>query len=438
MRSIKFTATVLLTLCSFLLHSQKVLNIYVADHFKKPLAHVIVKHEGLVSISDEAGFLRLTNYVTGSKIEIHKLGFADTILSLASGFLKQDTLNINISLRLKVAFLPEILVNSAVMQEINPMRSDFVIAYELTGNQLIELLSDDIVLLIDEGEKMKYRSRPVSGTKDLVKDPDGNLHITTAKNAHRLVADSMGLAIHPLPEDLDKLNWNVRYCDESNGHSRFIRRYRDNNQTVAFFAVNVISKRVKLLKEISDAGRSKAVQAFANETNSLLSYLSGLEESNPGGVMGDISGAELELYRKAEQMAGFLEKNYVLPSYSFLKLIKDSIYLFAHDIDSMFVYDREWKLVKSTRINYHHLKIWGKELIANEEKTKVYAKLIKDSKTMIAEIDLQTGALKSPAFTIGFPNPKRLRIRANAVYFMARQQNDGGYSVYYQNLPSSP
>jgi hypothetical protein len=143
---------------------------------------------------------------------------------------------------------------------------------------------------------------------------------------------------------------------------------------------------------------------------------------------------EMALVNTAQKMSFILEMNYAPPSYSILKLINDSLYLFAHDIDTLFVYDQQLNLVKSKKISYHHLKAWDKEIIVNEEKTKVYAKLNENSKPMIAEIDLQTGALKPNYLTIPVRFPKKIKIRNNRMYFMARQKNGTGYSVYSQEL----
>jgi hypothetical protein len=80
------------------------------------------------------------------------------------------------------------------------------------------------------------------------------------------------------------------------------------------------------------------------------------------------------------------------------------------------------------------MKYWDKELIVNEERTKVFARLLKDSKPVIAEVDLQTGALKGPYISLGSNFPKRIRIRSNMIYYMAKQKGGVGYTVYSQEM----
>jgi hypothetical protein len=292
-------------------------------------------------------------------------------------------------------------------------------------------MSDDIVVVIDEQNNIRSRSRPIKGTKDLVKDPYGNINLIAEKTAFKIHPGNSALRVDTMPVDLARLNWSIQYCDEVNNNIHFIRRYKDNNQTVAFFAMSDLQgNKGRLLKEISGSDRKYCVAAFANEANSLNQYV-----ANVGLSKGSASTLEeLELVNKAIRMTDRLEMNYTLPSYSYLKLVNDSIYLFAHDIDTMFVYDQDCNLVKSKRINYHHLKTWGQELIVNEEKTRVYAKLIENSKTIIVEIDLQTGTLKPTSTTLGTKFPAKIKIRNNTAFFMAKQKSRIGYTVYSQNL----
>jgi hypothetical protein len=432
--ALKFKAIVLLILSVIRLSSQTVLNIHLTDLHKKPLPFAVIKYKGSTITSNESGFFRIDNYTAGSKIEIHKLGFADTTITLAPNQLTQDTIHLAIALRLKIILIPEVSVNSSRIEEINPMKADFVIGYELKGDFLIELLSDDNIVLIDADNKVRSRSRPIPGAKDIVKDPYGDIYILTEKTAHKIYFNNSDLRVDPVSADLAKLMWDIQYCDEATGTTRYIRRYKDNNQTVAFFATSNLNKNaVKLLKEITHVKRREAVQDYANETNALNQYVESLGLSKVTAT----TMQELELVREAQNMIDKLEMIYALPSYSFLKLVNDSIYLFAHDIDSMFVYDQHWNPLKGERINYHHLKMWGKELIVNEERTRVYAKLIQDSKPMIAEIDLQTGTLKSSSFALESRFPTKIKIRNNSIYFMAKQRNGVGYTVYSQNFQLS-
>jgi hypothetical protein len=431
----KIKAIVVLMFSFFALHAQTTLNINLSDLHKKPITYAIIKYAGNTYNSNNTGFFRISNYKLGSNITIHKLGYADTMVTFAQSPNQADSLNVNIVLRFKPIVLPEISISSAIREEVNPMRAAFVYGYELKGEHIIQLLSDGIIVVIDSDNKVSYRSRPITGIKDMVKDAYGNIYLVSSKRAYKIYPDSAFIRIDSVYIDLEKLNWNLQYFDDVNDTSLFIRRYKDYNQTVAFFAISSLHpKHVRQIKEIGDNQRKNAVHEFANESIGMNNYLASLKLSKVSASTPE----ELKLVRSAQLMADMLEMNYVSASYSILKLVNDSLYLFAHDIDTMFVYDQKWNLVKSKRLYYHHLKIWGKELLVNEEKSKVYAKLIENSKFIIAEIDLQTGLLKSAPTIIKARFPNKIKIRNDVVYFMAKSESGIGYTIYSQKLQLPP
>jgi hypothetical protein len=257
------------------------------------------------------------------------------------------------------------------------------------------------------------------------------VYLTTSNGAYKIDVSGNELVKDTVPVDRKQLDWDLLYCDEATGNTRFIRRYKDNNQTVAFFAISGRDKRqVKMLKEITNEARKQAVSAYVNDANRLNIYLASIGVN----IVTASNGAELRLARKAKDKTDIVESNFVLPFYAVLKSVNDSIFLFAHDIDSMFVYDKDGNLTRNTRINYHRLKTWGNELIVNEEKTCVYARFTDNAKTTIAEIDLQTGTIKSSVITIPQAFPAKIRIRKDTIYFLAKQKDRTGYTVYSAKL----
>jgi hypothetical protein len=86
-------------------------------------------------------------------------------------------------------------------------------------------------------------------------------------------------------------------------------------------------------------------------------------------------------------------------------------------------------------IKYHHLKIWNKEIVINEEKTKAFAVFKSFNNLMLGEINLASGEVKLPFFKLESTYlPKKIRIRANKVYYMCKQRDGIGYTVFCQNL----
>jgi hypothetical protein len=63
--------------------------------------------------------------------------------------------------------------------------------------------------------------------------------------------------------------------------------------------------------------------------------------------------------------------------------------------------------------------------------------MLKDSRHFLAEIDLRTGILKPDFLLIQKSFPRRIRIRENRIYYMAKQKDMTGYTVYSQTFPVS-
>jgi hypothetical protein len=399
----------------------------VRDARDLPISDAVIIHQGSTYTSDQLGLATIQNYANHSMVRLHKFGFADTTVSSAWKKGDSDSLHLYITLRLKPNTLPEVSVTANAIEEINPLKSDFILGYELKGDYLIELVSDDNVLVINSEGKQVTRSKSLKGALDLVKDAYGAIYIITEQEAFKVNVQNAQLSIDAHSVDLKKLNWNLQYLDAVTDTSEFIRRYKDFNQTLAFFAVSKKNKNhAQMLKEIGEAERKKAVAQFAIEAIRFNQYVAdkGLN------MMTASTGAEVRLVRDARIMANKFEMNYARPSYSTLKKVNDSIFLFAHDIDSMFVFDQSWNLVRSKNISYHHLKSWGEELIVNEEKTKVYAKFIENSKTILTEVELQTGDLKGLSRTINAKFPTKIKVKGNRIYFMSKQKGAVGSSVY--------
>ncbi len=366
------------------LNSQVVLNCNLVTKKNKPIDFAIIKYENQNLTSNKFGNFQIDNYKYGTNILIKKLGFADTLISLKEKSIAKDTINLIISLRSKVMLLDEIPVYANKFRELNPLKADFILDYELADENIIELLSNDYLILLNNKRDILFHSKTFSGSENIAKDPFGNLNIITKKNVYRTDVVNSILKTDSVPKSLVKFNWAVKYCDEAFDTSVFIRRYKDINQTVAFFSISTKnSKNFKLLKEITDVEREMAARASLGKVIGLYIQIAGRYSQNLAGVMGDITLDELHMNRKLQQAIWAHQMLYVPPSYNVLKLVNDTVYLFAHDIDTLFAYDKGSRLIKSIYIDYHHLKMWGKEIIINEKKTKGYALFKSEKKIMV-------------------------------------------------------
>ncbi len=413
------------------LYSQVSINIILVDKNKSAVPFVTVNYENSVFSSNKNGYFKIDNYKYGSKIFLKRIGFIDTVIVLKSP--TNPSTILNFVLQQKIELLNEIPVYSNIVEEVNPKKMDFILDFELDGENLIQLGSIGIVNLLNKQNQLINSIKTFPQAEKIKKDPFGHINIVTPEFVYDTKIKNSIINIDTIPILRSKFDWAIQYCDDVYDSTYFIRRYKDINQTIEFFAIS--DKSSRLLRTVSDEERVKSVREYAQRVNRLIRILALYNETNLAGVMGDLTSDELDMIRKSERMTWTQEQLYSLPSYNILKMINDSIYIFAHDIDTLFVYDKTFKSIKGIYIDYHHLKSWGKELIVNQEKTKVFALLKTNENVMIAEINLINGMLKPPFLKIeSFFPPKKIKIRGNQIYFMTKQHDGIGYTVYSQHL----
>lgn len=412
-------------------YAQHPIKISVTDIAKKPLADAVLTIGPNKVLTNAAGHCIITSTQTAVKISVHKFGFADTLFMRRVEPSKKDTLFIAVRLRYNPTLLQEVAVSAGRIEELNPLKADFILGYELQGNYLIEVLSNDYVLVTDLNGTVRSHSKPLVGVQDIARDVFGYVYLVTESKAFMVAADSSSIRIDMNGIGKHELLWCNTHFDEAFDTTAIMRRYKDLNQTTGYYVTSQKNKDcIKLIKVITDVDRKNAVKAFGAEAMGLAAYLESL-----GINYGNASNAaELELIQESKKMTDRLEMTYSLPAYNTFRLINDSLYLFAHDIDTLFVYDKTCKLGSRKAITYQHLKMWDKELIVNEEKTKVYAKLLYNGKPALAEVVLTSGTLSANITTLDCNFATKIRIKNNKVYFISKQKNGIGRSVYSQSI----
>lgn len=417
------------------MQSQLALKLRLLEASEKGIKNAVLRFGRETFLSDAQGRVMITDYRENRQVTIKSTGFRDTTVRFTREPGLLDTITASLTLNRKIFLLEDVPVYSSRMEEVNPRKADFILDYELKDDNMIQLLSENILLLIKNGVERQTLS-PLPSTKNLVKDFYGDIHLLSNNFACRL-------ELEDLPElrltgdstcvEIKKFNEVIGACEAASDNTIFVRKYKDVNQTLAFFSYK--DSAYTLIREITDEERKQAVFMRRDSTKKQLLYLANMYSDNLAGEMGEMSARELRKRRDAQQMVWKQQMIYSRPAYNLLRVINDSVYIFAHDLDSLLVYTKEGKALAAHAIDYHRLKMWNNEIIVNEEKTKAYATFKTNSATLIAEIHLGTGQIKLPFHTIenSFP-PKKIRIRNNTVYYMAKQKDGSGYSVYAQIL----
>lgn len=426
----------LLLSVSFLsMQSQLVLKLQLIEGADKSVKNAVAQYGRKTFLSDVQGYVIIPDYRENRSVTIKYAGFRDTTVSFLRASEATDTITGSLTLNRKIFLLDDVPVYSSRLEEVNPQKADFILDYELKDGHMVQLLSENILLLLKEGIEEQTLSS-LAGTKNLAKDPYGNIHVVSDHFSNKIEIEDLPelrLKIDTTLVAIDKFNQVLNYCEAVTDNTIFIRKYKDENQTLAFFSYK--DSVYTLIREITNEERKQAVFMKRDSTKKQLLYLAGMYSDNLAGEMGEMGQSELRKRRDAQQMIWKQQMIYSRPAYNLLRVINDRVYIFAHDLDSMLVFTKDGTRTAAYPIDYHRLKMWNNEIIVNEEKTKAFGKFKSNAATLLAEIDLSTGQIKLPFHTIesAYP-PKKIRIRNNTVYYMAKQKDGSGNTVYAQIL----
>ena len=124
----------------------------------------------------------------------------------------------------------------------------------------------------------------------------------------------------------------------------------------------------------------------------------------------------------AATMTGFPQSIYYTPLYAPLFVVHDTICVFDHYSDSLFLYDQNGKQIHASKIDYHHpanWKEWDHQLHQDEVTGEIYARFEKGGVYTLKKIDIKTGKIIG-TFKITNPYAKHIRIQDGYVYYIFR------------------
>ncbi len=122
-------------------------------------------------------------------------------------------------------------------------------------------------------------------------------------------------------------------------------------------------------------------------------------------------------------------------------IIQDLIYIFNLNEDSIYVFNKSGQRLKHFKFRSFNpdldsgpLVFWNRELILNEEHTKVFFKFERENIIRIKEVNLETGWTSSDFQIQNFFSPSIFRIKGNYVYFMAKEKGIDRRLLYREKM----
>jgi hypothetical protein len=124
----------------------------------------------------------------------------------------------------------------------------------------------------------------------------------------------------------------------------------------------------------------------------------------------------------AATMTGFPQSIYYTPLYAPLFVVHDTICVFDHYSDSLFLYDKDGKQIHASKIDYQHpvnWKEWDHQLHQDEVTGEIYARYEKGGFYYLKKIDILTGKITG-TYKIESQYAKHIRIQNGFVFYIYR------------------
>ncbi|HET6992451.1 MAG TPA: hypothetical protein VFJ43_14045 [Bacteroidia bacterium] len=246
---------------------------------------------------------------------------------------------------------------------------------------------------------------------NLYKDYQGYYNVMCRDSAFRIhVFPDKHLALMALPyrQFCDRM----MPCIDTIGGKILFSNYNRDYPAFSYFTYQPIDTSVRQIREIVD----KDLLAQYNwEFDYLLP-----KDRLYARKMAAYTGIDERII--AATMTGFPNSIYYTPLYAPLFVVHDTVCVFDHYSDSLFLYDKNGNQIHASKIDYHHppnWKDWDHQMHQDEVTGEIYARFEKGGFYYLKRIDIKTGKITG-TYKIVNQYAKHIRIKDGNVYYIYR------------------
>lgn len=376
---------------------------YSHSNSKGKYALLLTRKSGLVIEFRHAAF------------ESKKITITNAMLSASPG----DTIRIDVVLTPKITELTVVDIFSGpdtIFGNWKFFVEDFMFVDE---NRMVLLtfeksLKESKVLLVDRDQKILSSIDVPVESKELYRDYQGNINVMCIDSAFRVkvVPPSQVLLLAlPYKDFCDRMLPCVDTCGGQILFSNYVEQY----PAFSYFAYNPADTTIRKLRYVVDG-------PLLDSYNWEFDFLKPKDR---------LYARKMELYTGIDKrviaatMTGFPNSIYFTPLYAPMFVKNDTVCVFDHYADSLFLYNRSMKLIGASKIDYHHpknWKEWDRQIHQDEITGELYARFEKGGFYTLKKIDIKTGKI-SGEYKIGNPWVKHIRIRNGDVYYIYRPKD---------------
>lgn len=360
--------------------------------------------------SDALGRYALTLYDRTKPVSLYYtcIGYQDTVVSLTSKQLQQDSINISFSMRFKNYTLSEVTVTekapevayagkmtSIIAYEINDM-GIYIIGYRAKGCALLHMSFDfDTLSVIPIDEKFQR----------LYKDVYGQIHLISYDSAYQI------------------------------GH----RQYHGEYMKAELFYGMTIKQFYRYFGDNVAATNKVFITAEYQSRHQELYFYRHKKGDSKSSLWEYTSDPEM-LYLVENHMNSWCPGTIYDPVFS----NNDTLYFFDFDGDKIVTYNDEAERISTVPMTFHRrrtwkgewekLKSWKRIVMMDEPRNKFYTAFEEESVMTIKEIDLKTGKVSDVVRLSNFHFVQIPKIHNGILYFLYPTGYDNRKALYKMNL----
>ncbi|GAB4136372.1 MAG: hypothetical protein Fur0041_10840 [Bacteroidia bacterium] len=373
-----------------------------------------------VAVCNKYGrYALLTERKTGILVQYRITGYQTKYVALSPSLLakaKGDTLHLDVILEPKRNLIEGITVRPGQDTVIGNWRffiEDYM--FEKDGRFVLltfeKSLKASKVMLVDEQQKILSSFDVPGEAKELYRDYLGDINVMCKDSAFRVKIvppSTIMLLALPYKDFCDRM----LPCVDTVGGKILFSNYHKKYPAFSYFTYNPADTTIQLIRYIVDLPLLKTYNweyDFLKPKDRLYAR-----------KMAAYTGIDERII--AATMTGFPESIYYTPLYAPMFVVHDTICIFDHYSDSLFLYDASLKCIGKSKISYHHpknWKEWDRSLHQDEVTREIYARFEKGGFYYLKKIDIKTGNITG-TFKISVQHCKHIRIRNGFVYYIYR------------------
>lgn len=363
----------------------------------------------------------LIDYKAGAVLEFRIIGHKTVYRTITSNLLnniKGDTLHLDIVMEPELIILKETPIYAkngpdTVIGNWHFFIEDY--AFADSGRYLLLTFEKNLksakVMLADNDQKIISQAVVPVEAINLYKDYQGHVNVMCKDSAFRIhIFPDNHIALMALPyrDFCDRM----LPCVDTIGGKILFSNYNRDYPAFTYFAYDPHDTSVMSIRPIVDV---ELLAQYNWEFDYLLP-----KDRLYARKMEAYTGIDKRII--AATMTGFPKSIFYTPLYAPMFTVHDTVCVFDHYSDTLFLYDKAGKQIHASKISYHHpanWKEWDRSIHQDEVTGELYARFEKGGFYYLKRIDIATGQLTG-SFKITSQYVKHIHIRNGDVFYIYR------------------